>query len=68
MDDYDAIKETIFHYFEGVKNKDRARLEQAFALDGANIIGYDYRNAAGVRCEWVRSMLGPHTQRGPLAV
>jgi hypothetical protein len=56
MNDYDAIKETIFHYFEGVKNKDRARLERAFALDVANIIGYDDRNADGGRVLWCRSM------------
>ncbi len=56
MNDYDAIKETIFHYFEGVKTKDRARLERAFALDVANIIGYDDRNADGNRVLWCRSM------------
>lgn len=56
MSDYDEIKETIFHYFEGVKNKDRARLERAFALDVANIIGYDDRNADGGRVLWCRPM------------
>ena len=40
MNDYDAIKETIYHYFEGYQTKDRARLERAFALDVAHIIGY----------------------------
>ncbi len=40
MNDYDAIKETIYHYFEGYQTKDRARLERAFALDVAHIMGY----------------------------
>ena len=40
MSDYDEIKETIFHYFEGYQAKDRTRLERAFALDVAHIIGY----------------------------
>ena len=40
MDDYDAIKETIYHYFEGYQTKNRTRLERAFALDIANIMGY----------------------------
>ncbi len=56
MSDYDAIKETIFHYFEGVQTKDRARLERAFALDVANIIGYDDRNGDGKRKLWYRPM------------
>ena len=33
MDDYDAIKETIYHYFDGSRTKDRTRLERAFAVD-----------------------------------
>ena len=40
MSDYDDIKEVIFHYFEGYQTKNRARLERAFALDVAQIIGY----------------------------
>ena len=40
MKDYDAISETIFHYFEGYRTKDRERLERAFAVDVANMIGY----------------------------
>ncbi len=56
MSDYDAIKETLFHYFEGVQTKDRARLERAFALDVANIIGYDDRKGDGNRVLWHRSM------------
>ena len=35
MDDYDAIKETIYHYFEGYQTKNRARLERAFLDQGA---------------------------------
>ncbi len=56
MSDYDAIKETIFHYFEGVQTKDRARLERAFALDVANIIGYDVRDGDDERTLWYRPM------------
>jgi hypothetical protein len=40
MSDYDEIKETIFHYFEGYQTKDRARLERAFATDVAHMTGY----------------------------
>ena len=56
MSDYDAIGETIFHYFEGVQTKDRARLERAFALDVANIIGYDVRDGDDERTLWYRPM------------
>ena len=56
MSDYDAIRETIFHYVEGVQTKDRARRERAFALDVANIIGYHDRNADGGRVLWSRPM------------
>ncbi len=56
MSDYDAIAETIFHYFEGVQTKDRARLERAFALDVANIIGYDVRDGDDERTLWYRPM------------
>ena len=40
MSDYDAIKETVFHYCEGYRNKDRERLEKAFSLEIANMMGY----------------------------
>jgi hypothetical protein len=38
MSDYDAIKETVFHYFEGYRDKDRERLEKAFSLEIANMM------------------------------
>lgn len=40
QDDYDAIKTTIEHYFEGLKHGDRARLEKAFAVAHAHMKGY----------------------------
>lgn len=40
MSDRDEIRKTIFHYFDGYKTKDRARLERAFATDVAQMIGY----------------------------
>ena len=40
MSDRDEITETVFGYFEGYKTKDRARLERAFAVDVANMMGY----------------------------
>ena len=46
MRDYDAISETIFDYFEGYKSKDRQRLESAFVVDIANMMGY-WKNDAG---------------------
>ena len=46
MNDYSAIEETVFHYFEGYKSKDRARLEKAFAIDIANMMGY-WKNDQG---------------------
>ena len=46
MQDYDAISETVFHYFEGYQTKDRERLERAFAVDVANMIGY-WKNNEG---------------------
>lgn len=55
MDDHDAIKETIFHYFEGYRTKDRARLERAFALDVAHIMGYA-KNQDGDLELWSRPM------------
>ena len=55
MDDFDAIKETIYHYFEGFQTKDRARLERAFALDVAHIMGYA-KNSEGELVLWSRPM------------
>ena len=46
MKDYDAISETVFHYFEGYQVKDRQRLERAFAVDVAHMIGY-WKNDKG---------------------
>ncbi len=40
MNDYDSIKETVFNYCEGYRKKDRERLEKAFALEIANMMGY----------------------------
>ena len=55
MSDYDEIKETILHYFEGYQTKDRARLERAFALDVAHIMGYA-KNQDGEVELWSRPM------------
>lgn len=38
--DYDAIKDTIFDYFDGVRLADRNRLERAFAVDAGHMKGY----------------------------
>ena len=46
MKDYDLIQETIFDYFEGYLTKDRGRLEKAFSVDIANMIGY-WKNPQG---------------------
>ena len=46
MNDRDEITETVLHYFEGYKTKDRARLERAFAVDVANLMGY-WKNQDG---------------------
>jgi hypothetical protein len=40
MSDYDAIKATIFDYFDGIRLADRARLERAFAVDAGHMKGY----------------------------
>jgi len=40
MNDYEAIQETIFDYFDGYVTKDRMKLEKAFATEIANIMGY----------------------------
>ena len=46
MNDDDAIKDAVFDYFEGYKAKDQTRLERAFALDVANMMGY-WKNQQG---------------------
>ncbi|MFT4561633.1 MAG: hypothetical protein ACI9BW_001374 [Gammaproteobacteria bacterium] len=38
--DYDLIKTTIGNYFDGLRLADRARLEQAFAVEYAHMKGY----------------------------
>lgn len=38
--DYDAIKDTIFDYFDGVRLADRSRLERAFAVEAGHMKGY----------------------------
>ena len=48
MSDYDEIKDAVFDYFEGYKTKDRARLERAFAVEIANLMGY-WKNPDGER-------------------
>ena len=40
MSDYDAIKTTIFNYFDGIRLADRERLEKAFAVDAGHMKGY----------------------------
>jgi len=39
MNDYEAIQETVYHYYEGYREKDRERLEKAFALEVAHMMG-----------------------------
>lgn len=46
MTDYDAIKATISNYFDGIRTADRARLEQAFAVDAGHMKGY-LKNKSG---------------------
>ena len=46
MSDYDLIKETISDYFEGYMTKDRGRLEKAFCLGVATMVGY-WKNDEG---------------------
>ena len=46
MNDEQAITETVFNYFEGYKTKDRERLEKAFVVNIANMMGY-WRNDDG---------------------
>ena len=40
MSEKEAIKATIFNYFDGFRTKDRARLEKAFAVDAGHMKGY----------------------------
>jgi hypothetical protein len=49
MNDYDAIKETVFHYYEGYRDKNRERLEKAFSLEVASMMGY-IKNNEGEGC------------------
>lgn len=44
--DYEAIRDTIFNYFDGYRTKDRNRLEKAFAVEVANMMGY-WKNPNG---------------------
>lgn len=53
--DYDAIKDTIGNYFDGLKLADRARLESAFAVEYAHMKGY-VKNKQGQLVESSRPM------------
>ena len=46
MNDYESISNAIFDYFEGYRAKDRTRLERAFAVDVAHMMGY-WKNQDG---------------------
>ncbi len=35
MNDYEAIQEVLFNYFDGYTSKNREKLEMAFAVDVA---------------------------------
>jgi hypothetical protein len=48
MSDQDKITEAVFHYFEGYKTKDRARLERAFDTNVAQMIGYSKRRTGAL--------------------
>ena len=48
MKDYDAIEETVFHYFEGYRTKNRERLERAFVVEIANMKGYMKNEQGGI--------------------
>jgi len=59
MTDYEAIHATVFDYFDGYRTKDRARLERAFAVEVANLMGYR-KTQEGVRVlssEPIRSVI-----------
>ena len=60
MSDYEAIRETVFHYCEGYRTKDRERLERAFALEHATMMGHT-RNEAGEVELWSTSMRETYT-------
>jgi hypothetical protein len=56
MSDYELIQETISNYFEGYMTKDRGKLEKAFCVDIANMVGY-CKNAEGKQelfCESIK--------------
>lgn len=53
--DDQAIRTTLFNYFEGLKSADRARLEAAFAVDAGHMKGY-VRNKEGKLTLSVRPM------------
>lgn len=55
MSDYDAIRDAVFHYCEGYRHKDRARLERAFAVDTATMLGYT-RSDDGTLRLWAQPM------------
>jgi len=40
MSDYEAISAAVSDYYDGYRTKDRARLERAFAVEVANLMGY----------------------------
>jgi hypothetical protein len=55
VSDYDLIKTTIGHYFDGLRLADRARLERAFAVEYAHMKGY-IKDANGKLVESSRPM------------
>lgn len=55
MSDYEAIEKTVFDYFDGYRAKDRTRLERAFAVDIANLMGY-WKNPKGEKELFSRPM------------
>jgi hypothetical protein len=52
MNDYDAIKETVSHYYEGYLEKNRERLEKAFS---GNRDRFNYFDCACAGYKFVRS-------------
>jgi hypothetical protein len=72
MTDHQAIHTAVFDYYEGYRTKNRARLERAFAVEVANLMGYR-KNAQGQRelsSEPIRSVIDRWTSAGhtPLAL
>ncbi len=53
--DYDAIKNTIWNYLDGLRLADRERLESAFAVQHAHMKGY-IKNNQGQLVESSRPM------------